>query len=549
MTTVTTIAPPPASSTTRARGSWHGTGRLFRLALRLDRTRIVMWTIGTAALVGVSATSIDGLYTTDAERLAYAQITRDNAAMIIQAGPGYGLDRPTNGAILMNEVAVWTFVLVAILGIMATARATRLDEETARAELVRSAPVGRHAGAAAGVLSVLVTLLVVGIAVAFACVGAGFGVVGAVAFGISLVGVGMVFAAITAVAAQVASTTRGTRGLALSVLGAAFVVRAVGDVSAPWFSWLSPIHWGQAVRAYADERWAAPVVSAAVALGGLAVALRWADHRDFGAGLLPPRPARATASRWLTSPIALAARLHRGPTIGWVVGVAVLGAFYGVVADQAEEMLADNPELADFLAGLGGASITDAFLATGLLVVGLLAAGCGVSAALRMRAEESAGRADPLLAAPVSRTTWAGGHQLVVLAAVVTVTVAGAFAQGLGAAVSMGDARQVGRVTVAGLVMAPAPAVLTGFAFALAGAAPRRAALAWAALVLAASMGLLAEVLGLPGWARDLSPFQHVPAMPAAPFRLAPVLGLIVVAAACCLAGLAGVRRRDLAVG
>ncbi|MEZ5249884.1 MAG: hypothetical protein R2713_11930 [Ilumatobacteraceae bacterium] len=133
------------------------------------------------------------------------------------------------------------------------------------------------------------------------------------------------------------------------------------------------------------------------------------------------------------------------------------------------------------------------------------------------------------------------------LAAVVTVTVAGALAQGLGAAVSMGDARQVGRVTVAGLVMAPAPAVLTGFALRRRrGPAARRSR---AALVLAASMGLLAEVLGLPGWARDLSPFQHVPAMPAAPFRLAPVLGLIVVAAACCLAGLAGVRRRDLAVG
>lgn len=530
-------------------GSWQGTRRLFRLALRLERSRIVMWAIGTATLVAVSASSIDDLYTTDAERLAYAQITQDNAAMIIQAGPGYGLDQPTNGAILMNEAGVWTFVLVAILAIMATARATRLEEESARAELVRSAPVGRHAGAAAGVLSVLVTLVLVSVAVVLACVGAGFGAVGAIAFGAALVGVGMVFAAVTAMAAQFASTTRGTRGLALAVLGVAFVVRAIGDVAAPWFSWLSPIHWGQAVRAYADERWATLLVSTVVTTAGLAIALRLADHRDFGAGLRPPRPARARASRWLASPIALAARLQRGSTIGWGIGIAVLGGFYGVVAEQAEEMLADNPELADFLAGLGGGSITDAFLATGLLVIGLLAAGCGVSAALRMRAEESAGRADPVLAAPVSRTVWAGGHVTVVLAAVVAVTVVGAFAQGLGAAISMGEARQVGRVTVAGLAMAPAPAVLTALAFALAGATPRRAALAWAALVLSASMGLLAEALGLPGWARDLSPFEHVPAMPAASFELAPVVGLVAVVAVCCLIGIVGVRRRDLGVG
>ena len=39
------------------------------------------------------------------------------------------------------------------------------------------------------------------------------------------------------------------------VLGASFAIRAIGDAGPHWLSWLSPLGWGQAVRAYGDERW------------------------------------------------------------------------------------------------------------------------------------------------------------------------------------------------------------------------------------------------------------------------------------------------------
>jgi ABC-2 type transport system permease protein len=137
--------------------------------------------------------------------------------------------------------------------------------------------------------------------------------------------------------------------------------------------------------------------------------------------------------------LALAVRLHRGAVLGWAVGIVSLGFFYGVVADQAEQMVDDNPDMADFLTGLAGGSISDAFLATGLLVVGLLTAGswsplCCGCAPRRAAAGSTVARDS------VSRARWAAGHLAVSLVAMVLLMSAGGMAEGVGAALAMADA-------------------------------------------------------------------------------------------------------------
>ena len=62
--------------------------------------------------------------------------------------------------------------------------------------------------------------------------------------------------------------------------------------------------------------------------------------------------------------------------------------------------------------------------------------------------------------------------------------------------------------------------VLGGFAVALFGLLPRFAGLAWAALVVALLLGQLGELLQLPQWLMDVSPYTHVPQVPVADMRL-----------------------------
>jgi ABC-2 type transport system permease protein len=530
---------------TVARG-FAGTTRLLRLALRRDRVRIGVWAAAIAGLVGVSAASARGLYGTAQQQMEYVRVIRDNAAMIVQSGPGYGLDHPTVGAIFMNETAIWTIVLVAILGILMTTRHTRLEEETARSELVRSAPVGRYAGATAGLLVVLVAQVIVAITVTLTVIGFGYGPVGAIAFGFSLVVAGSAFSAVTLVAAQVAASSRTASGLGLMTLGIAFVIRAYGDIAIPWLSWLSPIHWAQAVRAFAGERWFVlilPVVLTAVLLPAAAAL---AEHRDFGGGLLNPRPGKPEAAPTRYPLLTLTIRLHRGSIISWAIGVASGAFFLGVVADQVEQMAHDNPAMSEILSVAGSGSITDTYLATSMLIIGLLGAGFAISAALRMHTEEAAGRVDPLLATPVGRVRWAGSHLAVTTAALVALMAFGGLAGGLGAALALNDSSRILGMLGAGAAMAAGVAVLGATAFLLCTSVPRLVMLAWVPMMLAAFLSMFGRSLDLPSWLMDLSPFQHVPALPADQFEFGPAVALCLAAVGLITAGLLVLPHRDV---
>lgn len=524
-----------------------GTWELLRLVLRRDRIRLAIWVAAIVSLVAISAGSVVGLYDTAESLAGYADIVRDNATMIVQSGPGYGLDDPTVGAVLMNELSMWTVIAVALMSIFMVTRHTRTEEETGRSELVRAAPVGRHATAAAAMSGVLVANLAVATGVAVAIVAFGLPVVGAVAFGAALVGAGMVFAGIALVAGQVAASARAASGSAAAVLGAAFALRAVGDVGDGRLSWLSPIGWAQAVRPFADERWWVLALPGLASAGSVFVADVLTSRRDLGAGLVPPRAGRAAATPLLSTTLGLAVRLHRGTLIGWTVGLAAIGFFYGLVAVEAESILADNPELTDFFAQFGEGSLTDAFLATAVLMLGLLGGGYTVSAVLRLRGEETDGRVDALLATPVSRPHWMLGHLGVAVVGSVIVMLGGSVAMGLGFAMASGEAGQVGRLTGAGLAMVPAMAVLGAVAAAVVGWWPRWALVAWGAVAVTVVIGLLAELLGLPAWTRDISPFSFVPAMPVDGFEPLPLAMLSLMAVGLAAIGVIGLRRRDLA--
>jgi ABC-2 type transport system permease protein len=538
----TTPGPPSAGRPVR------GTGTLLRLTLRRDRLRILLWTLGIAGLVISSAASVVGLYDTPESLAGYAALVDDNPAMIVQAGPGYGLSEdPTVGAVVMNELAIWTIIVVALMSAFMVSRHTRAEEESERAELLRSTPLGRHAAGTATMIAVLGTNLLVAATVVLSLVATGLDVVGSVAFGAALVGAGMVFAAITLVAAQIASSSRAATGLAMVALGLSFVLRAVGDVGDGTLSWFSPVGWAQAIRAFAGERWWVLLLPAVATVALVGVAIVLAGHRDFGSGLVPQRVGRESAPRSLSGPFGLALRLQRSQVLGWSAGVVALGFFYGVVADQAEQMLEDNPELEDFFAQLGQGSVTDAFLSVAILMVGLLAGGFLVATVLRLRTEESAGRADPVLATPTSRTRWAGAHVVAALLGMLVVSAAGGAATGLGAALSMGEPGRVAQLTGAALAMSAATAVMGGVAFLLCGVAPRWHLLAWAFLAVPVVIGVLGNALDLPDWALGVSPYDHVPAMPAAAFTALPVVLLVAVAAALFTVGLLGLRRRDVA--
>jgi ABC-2 type transport system permease protein len=524
-----------------------GTRLLLWLVLRRDRFRIGMWMSGLVGLMAVSAWSIVALYTTREDLEGYARTVRGNSALIIQAGPGYGLDDPTLGAVVMNETALWLFIAAAVMSIFMAVRHTRTEEEAERAELVRAAPVGRHAALASAMVGTLVVNAAIAGGNVVALLAFGLPAAGSFAFGASMVGVGMVFAAVAAVTAQIANGSRAALAAGGLAVGVAFVLRAIGDVGNGVLSWASPLGWAQAIRPYADERWWVLVLPVVATMVLVLIARALQDHRDYGSGLVAQRSGRTAAPERLSSSLGLAVRLQRGSLVGWAIGLGSLGFFYGLFADQAEQMIEDNPDMSDFFAQLGVASVTDAFLSTAMLIMALFATGFTVSSVLRLRSEEMSGRADPLLATPVARQRWAWSHLSVALVGTVVLALVCGVAMGAGAAIVLGDASRIGELTAAGLVMVPAMWLLAGVTLLVYGLLPRWSLAAWALVAWVFVAAMFGILLDLPQWLLNLSPFQHVPALPAAPMSWLPIVVLSAVAASLIAAGLAALDRRDIA--
>ena len=121
-----------------------GFGRLLRFLGRRDRLRAAIWLAAIVGIFSVSVASVVGLYATPTELRSYANLALADPAIKAFAGPGNGLANPTQGAVVMNETMLYSYVAIALMCIFLMVRHTRAEEETDRAELVRAGPVGRR---------------------------------------------------------------------------------------------------------------------------------------------------------------------------------------------------------------------------------------------------------------------------------------------------------------------------------------------------------------------------------------------------------------------
>lgn len=545
---MTTVTDAPRSTAASPAHALTGTGGLLRLMLRRDRVRIPVWIAGLVIATVGTAANFTQLYPTAGERQTLAA-TLDSPAGIAMTGIAHGADDYTYGAMMAHQMLWFTAVLVGLMSVLLLVRHTRAEEATGRAELVRAAVVGRHAPLAAALGVVAVANLALGGLMAGGLGGSGIeGITwqGSWLYGAAHTAVGLVFAGVAATTVQVTEHSRGASGMAIAAIGLAYALRAMGDVGGGTLSWLSPIGWAQATQVYVHNRWWPLLLGVAVGVALIAVGGGLSTRRDVGAGLVPPRPGPAVASAALGSPLRFAARLQRANLIAWVAGLFVLGVMYGSVLGEAEQWLADIEAMGELLPDIAGVGVTETFAAMVTTVLAIIASVYAVLAAQRMRSEETAGRAEPLLVAGVSRTRWAAGHLTVAMGGSAAVLAAGGLGMGAAGAATIGDAGLLPRLLGAHLAHLPALWVVIGVVTAFFGLQPRAIPLTWAVVLYSFIVVYLGGMLQLPAWLDNLSPFGHTPQLPADDLTLVPLLALTAIAGGLIAAGLAAFQRRDV---
>ncbi|MBS9372090.1 ABC transporter permease [Rhodococcus sp. B50] len=542
---MTTIPAPVPLDTGPSHTSFTGTPQLVRLCLRRDRIVLPLWVLIIGVLLPMTyAGSIESIYPTAADLERFAVATAAGPALIAMYGPIF---EATTGAVAIWKAgALYTAIGVAV--ILTVIRHTRAEEESGRSELVDSTVVGRYAELTAALLVA---------AGASILTGAGFALVlwlydlpaaGSVGFGSALAASGLVYTGVAAVAAQLTASARPARGLALGTLGVFFALRAVGDAGSGTLSWLSPQGWSLQLRPFADERWWVLLLHATATVVTVTAAYVLLHRRDLGGGLLAERPGEKSAGPSLAGPVGLARRMHRGSMLAWSIALFLYGLLFGSAAHGLGNQLGDNETVDAVIARLGGTAVLeDAFVALALTMLGIAASAYAISATLRLHYEETAHRAESVIAGCVGRLHWVLSHLMFAMfgPAVALLTAGVAVALTYGAAV--GDIAGTAPASLAGaVVQLPAVWICVGVTMVLFGWLPRFTPAAWAVYVmflLIFSVGSLAE---LPQWALDAEPFGHLPKLPGAAFTPAPVMGEILLAIILIIVGAVGFRRRDL---
>ncbi|GIF00064.1 ABC transporter permease [Paractinoplanes rishiriensis] len=521
-----------------------GTLLLLRFMLRRDRIGPPIWLVAATLLVLVQSTQSQNLYGTPESLEQLRQTIGGNTAVIAMSGPTRLLG--SIGGEVVFEIFAFAAIVVALMTMFLVGRHTRVEEETGRAELVRSARVGRQAPLMAALVLAGLADLMAGALVFAAAAGTGLPVGGSLLFGAAITGVGFTFAGFTAVAVQIFESSRAAYGVVGALLGAGYALRAAGDVGSGALSWLSPIGWGQRTFPFTGDRWwplLLPLSFAALLLTAAVVLL---GRRDVGAGLVPPRLGRATAAGSLRSAYALSWRLQRGALAGWAVALGLLGLAYGSIGNTIEQYIRDNPAVAELLPG-GAGDVLNAYLALTAGMAAVLASAYGVSSTLRVRAEETSGRAEPILATPTSRHTWLAGHLSVALTGSALALLTFGVGEGIAYGLTVADPGQVPRLAAIALAYLPAVWLIIALAVLAVGWTPRPSAIvAWAAVAYCAVVMLFADSFNLPSWVQRASPFAHTPQVPLEDLTAAPLVVIGLVAAAFVAAGLAGLRRRDI---
>jgi ABC-2 type transport system permease protein len=523
-----------------------GVRPLLEVSLKQDVRNIAPWVVLIAALSGSSVLAYPWVFPDPQSRAELATTIAANPAFGLLFGPARDLST-ADGFNAWRAGALGAF-FAGLMAILTVVRNSRALEDSGQAELVASGVLGRPGRLAVAVAIAWQASLLLGVLASVVTILLGGSPADSVTLAATFTASGFMFGGIAAVAAQLGSDARAASSLAVTALGVAFLVRGVVDSSqAPeWTIWLTPLGWTEEVRPASGNNWWPLLACLALAVTTAVVAGVLQDRRDYGMGVLPPRPGPARGGA-IVNPWGLAFRLNRAAVIGWSLAFLVLGTVFGFLATTVGELVIQNPQIAAVLAagGLTEAGIVFEFLVTIVKLVGIVAAVYGVQVVMRIYAEELDHRIDPLLGGALSRSRYLASNATVaVVGPTLALLLAGAT---IGTTASALEETVVaGEVVRQALATAPAVWVLTALALAVVGAEPRRRLVAWLAVVVSFALTILGPIFRLQDWVLGVSPFWHVPNINARAPDWSGLGYLGLVAVVFLAVAFVGFRRRDV---
>lgn len=379
--------------------------------------------------------------------------------------------------------------------------------------------------------------------------GVGYAVGPALYFALVAVAPAVMFTAVGAFASQIMPTRARAAGLATAVFGAAYLIRAAGDItSAHWLLNVSPFGWVAQLQPLFDPRplWLLPIAALTLALSAASIYL--AGRRDLGASFFADRDTAAARTGLLRGPLTAAVRFTRGSVVSWFAGMTIFLVFFGGLTNTASQAFSSSGSAQQFLDRLAKASDVGAkaFLGLAFFMFMTVLMAYVASAVGSMRSDEAEGTLDNLLVRPVSRQRWLWGRIGLIVAAILAAgtlsSVVVWLSMGTNHIVALSD------LFIGGINTIPAAIFALGVGIFTFGVLPRLTTvvtygvIAWSFLIEMLSSGL-----NVNHWLLDTSVFNHIAFAPAADPKWTAAAILVILGTLLTVIGALAFNRRDLA--
>jgi len=281
-----------------------------------------------------------------------------------------------------------------------------------------------------------------------------------------------------------------------------------------------------------------------------AVGVELFSRRDLGVMSGIPVPGLPRATLGLRGPIGRSFGDQLPLALGWGIGIGIFGFMLAAMSRSfSDQLLTDYPTFAEVIRTIfpsvdlssSGWFLQLIFVEMGLIVVGFSAA----TFVGKWASDETSGRLETVLAAPMARSRWAIAGGVGAILAVAVTTAIYALGIGIGSLIAGGDALTPVLGTIA---MAAYAAGLVGIGVAIGGLwRTSLAAELVAAFVIATFLiALLAPALKLPDLIQQLALTTHLGQPMIGVWDPAGMVACAVIAVGGIALGAWGMRRRDL---
>lgn len=540
----------------------YGLGSVYAKTLRDSRLSFLIVTGLTGGLMLVVGAALAKDMSTPAARADLTHLVQ-SLPPIMTGLAGNPVNIGTLGGYLSWKYGPFFALIIGIWSLMALSATLATESQRGSMDLLATTPYGQRR-LAVEKLAAHLTVLWVAMAILALCawlVGKLFGTIPADAISP---------AAAIDFALQVGLTGLASGSLAFalaplvgrgSAAGIAGIVMAVGflangyQASVPAFRPVAALSWyswtGNNLPLAGRFDWLSLVPVALTVIVLLWIGIEAFARRDLGITTTIRWPGLPAATVGVGGPARRSFGDRLPAAIGWGLGIGVLGLMGGAGAKSLSDAInSGSGQMRDLFHSIfpsydfssAGSFLGLFFIGFGLIIAGFAAA----SMAGGWGSDESSGRVEMLLTAPVSRARWAIAGGIGVLGAVVVMTVVAAIGVAIGAGIAGGD-------LVTPIVGAAAiglyAAALVGIGLAVGGLFRGSVAGEVVALVVILTflVDLVAPALKLPDWVHELALTTHLGQ---------PMVGQwdpvgIVLCAVLAVGGLAvagwGMSRRDVA--